>query len=560
MGKEEFVADWIKINKDDLKKLKEMAKEEGSISSFDINDEQIKMLQEVAKVYNYVKVGKNLGTEEINGKKTWHYQMVVDKQALKEYFKKALDIVLAKVTEIPAEDKELVSSIIEGYIDNTDVTSEIWIEKSDKLIYRSVLNLQMPSFFGIAEKMNKIDRGDIKTKQQKVEQLKNVFNKVKKTLTFNIIVDSTDFNKKVEIEAPVGAVDIVDLLKTARVKSMDAERIADIKQIQTALKMYYSDKGSYPIADRPVVLGQGDYKFLIADGWSATRIAKGAGITSLKAPVAGRYAFKLEWSLGDANVNYYDARRVINLTAPAKKGDTVLKLDSRPLVQVSYMIFDTTTQKRDVLSLSPEAVTTQKLDAIQLNEPLLNSYTTSAQIVPLLGSYWGQLPTPVGPVDLGTFQKGEEIKIGFITQYYDSILGPFLSLDPKYFFYVTQPTATSFTVLIDDGLNIGSLDGKFKVYQASVTSPYPITIPSVKTNNPLTFSLPYPPSLSFSYMSDVPSDPGTQGWSYSYCSATNKEPNECSTSGESYIITFQLERGIDDLSAGQHIATPNGIQ
>ncbi len=35
-------------------------------------------------------------------------------------------------------------------------------------------------------------------------------------------------------------------LNTARVKSRDAKRISDVKQVQTALELYYADKGTYP--------------------------------------------------------------------------------------------------------------------------------------------------------------------------------------------------------------------------------------------------------------------------------------------------------------------------
>jgi len=35
-------------------------------------------------------------------------------------------------------------------------------------------------------------------------------------------------------------------LNTARVKARDVRRMADLKQIQTALEMYYGDKGYYP--------------------------------------------------------------------------------------------------------------------------------------------------------------------------------------------------------------------------------------------------------------------------------------------------------------------------
>lgn len=36
-------------------------------------------------------------------------------------------------------------------------------------------------------------------------------------------------------------------LNTARAKSRDAKRIADIRQIATALEMYYTDNGTYPV-------------------------------------------------------------------------------------------------------------------------------------------------------------------------------------------------------------------------------------------------------------------------------------------------------------------------
>jgi len=37
-------------------------------------------------------------------------------------------------------------------------------------------------------------------------------------------------------------------LNTARARARDAKRVADVKQIQTALEMYYNDAGTYPLA------------------------------------------------------------------------------------------------------------------------------------------------------------------------------------------------------------------------------------------------------------------------------------------------------------------------
>jgi prepilin-type N-terminal cleavage/methylation domain-containing protein len=37
-------------------------------------------------------------------------------------------------------------------------------------------------------------------------------------------------------------------LNTARAKARDAKRVGDVKQIQTALELYYNDQGAYPVS------------------------------------------------------------------------------------------------------------------------------------------------------------------------------------------------------------------------------------------------------------------------------------------------------------------------
>lgn len=46
-------------------------------------------------------------------------------------------------------------------------------------------------------------------------------------------------------------------LNTARLKARDARRVSDIKQIQTALELFYNDKGVYPVQAAAVNLGEG---------------------------------------------------------------------------------------------------------------------------------------------------------------------------------------------------------------------------------------------------------------------------------------------------------------
>jgi prepilin-type N-terminal cleavage/methylation domain-containing protein len=55
-------------------------------------------------------------------------------------------------------------------------------------------------------------------------------------------------------------------LNQARARSRDARRIADIKQIQTALEMYYNDLGQYPAsltAGSPIASGTISYMDIV---------------------------------------------------------------------------------------------------------------------------------------------------------------------------------------------------------------------------------------------------------------------------------------------------------
>lgn len=46
-------------------------------------------------------------------------------------------------------------------------------------------------------------------------------------------------------------------LNSARAKARDAKRVSDVKQMQTALELFYSDKEAYPTASSAITLGEG---------------------------------------------------------------------------------------------------------------------------------------------------------------------------------------------------------------------------------------------------------------------------------------------------------------
>jgi general secretion pathway protein G len=57
-------------------------------------------------------------------------------------------------------------------------------------------------------------------------------------------------------------------LGTTRAKARDSKRLSDIKQVQTALEMFYTDNSLYPSGDG-ITLGVGSAACLNADGFGA---------------------------------------------------------------------------------------------------------------------------------------------------------------------------------------------------------------------------------------------------------------------------------------------------
>lgn len=55
-------------------------------------------------------------------------------------------------------------------------------------------------------------------------------------------------------------------LNSAREKARDAKRVADIKQLQTALELYYNDNQAYPVEAVAITLGSATADCLSANG------------------------------------------------------------------------------------------------------------------------------------------------------------------------------------------------------------------------------------------------------------------------------------------------------
>lgn len=62
-------------------------------------------------------------------------------------------------------------------------------------------------------------------------------------------------------------------LGSAREKARDSKRLSDLKQVQTALEMYYTDNNAYPTAATSTEIGTGNYACLNSSGFAATGCA-----------------------------------------------------------------------------------------------------------------------------------------------------------------------------------------------------------------------------------------------------------------------------------------------
>ncbi|MFH1112272.1 MAG: Ser-Thr-rich GPI-anchored membrane family protein [Patescibacteria group bacterium] len=208
--------------------------------------------------------------------------------------------------------------------------------------------------------------------------------------------------------------------------------------------------------------------------------------STMKAPTAGNYAFKMKWYRSVAASYMFNAKNMIDLVEPASAGATSIKTSVALDPNKNYVIFNPDLNHVEKLDVDTSSDST----SVQLKKPLGGNYTVSSKtkIVSLLGIYWGWCPTVIGPVDLGYYNAGEEILIGEVTNYYNDVLEPLYSNNSE-FFFLEQGTDGKYQAVIDEGKHLGGWkgigikegydDGGFEVYQAptaitNITVPLPV--------------------------------------------------------------------------------------
>ena len=80
-------------------------------------------------------------------------------------------------------------------------------------------------------------------------------------------------------------------LSSARLRARDSKRLSDLKQVQSALELYYTDNNAYPTAATAVTLGSGAYQCLNSTGWAAAGCANPYMGQVARDPGTGTYLY-----------------------------------------------------------------------------------------------------------------------------------------------------------------------------------------------------------------------------------------------------------------------------
>lgn len=197
--------DWIKI---DLNAIEDEINKQSQSEEFGLEFTKIfnnSLKSELSKIWEdatFVKIEKYLGREKIENTPTFHFKNNLDKQAIKNAFENALNKIVQSVNQNAAsEDKKIKDSdvstakaIANALVDKIQIQDfETWIGTRDFRLYKVKLTSNSPSFL-----------------------------------------------------SAVSDLDSVNPLESARSKSRDAKRLADIRQYASALELYFNDMNGYP--------------------------------------------------------------------------------------------------------------------------------------------------------------------------------------------------------------------------------------------------------------------------------------------------------------------------
>jgi hypothetical protein len=216
--------DWVKINLDELKQLSDSL---GGSSSADVAKmnafgEKLHTIWENKKIMT---MKQFLGREKINEVSTLHFSANLDKAALKQGISESITSMADMgTTPLTDNDRKQIELVAASLLDKLEIkTFDLWIGANDSEIYKLNVASNAPSFVSLGKsieadmKAAPVDPND----QAAIEkQIKDFFAKLDYSAQFNVTSTYSDYGKVMTVEAPSGAVDLIQLFKDSGAGAM----------------------------------------------------------------------------------------------------------------------------------------------------------------------------------------------------------------------------------------------------------------------------------------------------------------------------------------------------
>jgi hypothetical protein len=194
--------DWIKIDLNELNKQASDTPDSAVFYQKLVSPDFKTQLQKIWEDTTLVKEDSYVGREKIDGVTTLHFKNSLDKQALKDMVNKYVQAVSNQLkgtgSEISDSDAQTINQVASQIIDKIQVQDfETWIGMTDFKLYQVRLAVNAPSFI-------------------------------------SLVNNASSFNSQ---------------------SSGDSKRISDLRQMASALELYFNDNNGYPDAQNGQPIG-----------------------------------------------------------------------------------------------------------------------------------------------------------------------------------------------------------------------------------------------------------------------------------------------------------------
>ncbi|HYC80021.1 MAG TPA: hypothetical protein VEC17_03260 [Candidatus Binatia bacterium] len=206
----QYTNQWFQVDWGYLEKEAELNRNE-------LTKEQKAKIAEIITNSNMVRVAEKLGSEDIEGVAAHHYRYTVDEAALLNAVEQIAEVVAPGTGGFTTMEKDQLLEWlnIQG--------GEIWISKKNFAPLKLTFNLTLQPSTDAPVSGN-----------------------------INLTFQMSKHNENLNIQPPTEFKSLQETiekgLEDSRAQSRDARRLADIRQVMTALELYYNDNSTYPTA------------------------------------------------------------------------------------------------------------------------------------------------------------------------------------------------------------------------------------------------------------------------------------------------------------------------